>query len=373
MTTLRLAVVTGTRAEFGLLTPVMRAIADHDALELSVIASGAHLVGDEPTLRDVETLFSVDAMVPMQVVGHVGRLHDARACGRGISGFADAFDRLGVGVVVVLGDRIEAFAAASAGSVMGVPVVHLHGGDVAEGVADEAMRHAITKLAHLHLPATRASAGRIMRMGEDAWRVHEVGSPAADVVRACDPMGDEAWDDLGRPEVVVLHHPCGLSDESERGFAGAIDAATSGMRTLWLAPNHDPGRGSVIAVRGASRAHLVEHLPSISFTGMLKRLASSGGVLVGNSSCALIEGAIVGLACVDIGPRQRGRERCANVVHIDTPDPDAVRDAIGHARGLEIDADAHPYGDGRTGERAARLIAETAFSDPRWLRKRNAY
>ena len=367
------AVVTGTRAEFGLLTPVMRAIAQHGALELRVVVTGTHMVGETPTIRDVETLFPVDATVQMQIAGGVGRLHDAQACGRGVAGLADVFDRLGVDVVLVLGDRIESLAAASAASIMGVPVAHMHGGDVAECVADEAMRHAITKLAHLHLPATRTSAERIERMGEHAWRIHEVGSPAADVVCACEAIDGGTWSDLQEPEVVVLHHPCGLPAEEETPFAQAINEAISGRRTLWLAPNHDPGRDSVLRVREASHAHRVDHLPSQQFTGMLKRLAATGGVLVGNSSCALIEGAIIGLPCVDIGPRQGGRELCANVVHVDEPDAEGISRAIADARGLAPDTSGHPYGDGRTGERVARMLAEARFSDPAWIRKRNAY
>ena len=373
MSVRRVAVVTGTRAEFGLLTPVMRAIASHDGRELRVVACGMHMVGPLPTIAEVERLFPVDATVQMQVEGMVGRADDARALGRGVVGCADAYERLEVDVVVVLGDRIEAMAAATAGSVMGLPVAHLHGGDVAEGVADEAMRHAITKLAHLHLPATEQSAQRIERMGEPRWRIERVGSPAADVVRGAQILDDDAWRGVGSPEAVGLHHPCGLGEEEEIGWARAIAPGVGGMRTLWLAPNHDPGRAGVLREREGSGAVLVDHLPSAAFTGMLKRLAREGGVLVGNSSCALIEGAIIGLGCVDVGPRQSGRERWSNVEHVARAEADAVREAVTRARAYEAEPDAHPYGDGCTGERVASALAVAEFSDPRWLRKRNAY
>ncbi|GAB4550251.1 MAG: UDP-N-acetylglucosamine 2-epimerase [Phycisphaerales bacterium] len=373
MSARRVAIVTGTRAEFGLLTPVMCAVDAHEDLDLLVVAGGAHLLGDPPTLQEVEARFAVAQSVPMQLDARTGRLADARALGRGVTGFADAFDALGAHVVVVLGDRIEAFAAASAAGVMGVPVAHLHGGDVAEGVADEAMRHAITKLAHLHLPATESSATRIARMGEPVWRIHTVGSPAADVVRTTPVLDEARWNELGTPEIVVLQHPCGLQENEEAAYARAIAEATQGRRTLWLAPNHDPGREHVEAVRRGSGATLVDHLPSMHFTGMLKRLAMSGGVLVGNSSCALIEGALLGLRCVDIGPRQGGRERCGNVVHVDGADPGAVLSGITRTRSLQRDASEHPYGDGFTGERVADLLLRLDFSDPCWLRKRNAY
>lgn len=371
MSVRRIAVVTGTRAEFGLLTPVMREIQAHQDLRLLTVACGAHFLGDMPTVRDVDAVFTVDAMVPMQRDGDAGRASDAQALGRGVTGLSEAFGELDADAVVVLGDRIEAFAAASAASVMGVPVAHLHGGDVAEGVADEAMRHAITKLAHLHLPATANSADRIERMGEHAWRIFNIGSPAADVVRLTPELGDEEYAALGSPDTLVLHHPSGLASDEETAYARAIADAIDPGRTLWLAPNHDAGRESIQTVRADSGARSIDHLPSAAYTGLLKRLARLGGVLIGNSSSALIEGAIVGLHAVDIGPRQRGRERCENAHHAESPRD--VRPAIDAAREQAPDPAHHPYGDGYAGGRVVDLLACTEFSDPRWLRKRNAY
>src|SRR5881394_2962134 len=167
------AVVTGSRAEFGLLRPVMKAIAGHPALNLRVIVTGSHLLSPAETINDVKADFAIDATVAMQSIVNgqaseppSGRLSDSASLGRGISGLAEVFSRLSPDVVVVLGDRIEAFAAAAAASVGGIRVAHIHGGDRAEGIADEAMRHAITKLAHLHLAATELSARRIVLMGE---------------------------------------------------------------------------------------------------------------------------------------------------------------------------------------------------------------
>ncbi|MBY0260816.1 MAG: UDP-N-acetylglucosamine 2-epimerase, partial [Phycisphaerales bacterium] len=139
---LRVAVVTGTRAEFGLLRPVMDAIKARKDLQLLVVAGGAHLLAPARTIREVESAYTVAATVPMQRPGQTGRAADAAALGRGVSGFAKAFADLKPDWVVVLGDRIEALAAGSAASVAGIAVCHIHGGDRAEGIADEAMRHA---------------------------------------------------------------------------------------------------------------------------------------------------------------------------------------------------------------------------------------
>ncbi len=375
----RVAVVTGTRAEYGLLAPVIDALGEHTDVQPYVIAAGAHLIGDSPTVREIERSHPIAERVPMQEAGQSGRAADARAFGKGVAGFAEAFGRINPEVVLVLGDRIEAFAAAAAASIGGWACAHMHGGDRAEGVADEAMRHAITKLAHLHLPATEQSAQRIVAMGEEEWRVRTVGSPAADTALTTSPMSEEDADRLGDPSALVLHHPAGLGVERESAMARAIAEAMVGERVVWLAPNFDPDREAVQRVREeviASRAMVrVEHLSAEHYRGLIARLARSGGVLVGNSSSALIEAAILGCPAVDVGPRQGGRERCANVVHVAEQGLTAqrVRDAIDEARNRDLDGVDHPYGDGRTGERVARVIAEARFSDQEWLRKRNSY
>jgi UDP-hydrolysing UDP-N-acetyl-D-glucosamine 2-epimerase len=374
----RIAVVTGTRAEFGLLKPVMLAIAARPDLELAVIASGAHLISPALTFREVKASFNIAEVVPMQLAGKTGRAEDAEALGRGVARFTRAFEKLRPDWVLVLGDRIEAFAAAAAASVAGYAVAHIHGGDRAEGVADEAMRHAITKLAHLHLPATQQSADRIQKMGEPRERVRVVGSPAIDGLDAIPPVSDEQLAEVlpqgnGLPTAVLLMHPIGRSSELEEAAAAEVLAGLSGERVLALLPNFDPGReGLVRAITGAGVANL-QHLPRATFIGLLKRMAASGGVLVGNSSAGLIEAAALRLPVVDIGPRQAGRERCDNVVHVEHERADAVRAAVSRARALKLGAITHPYGDGHAGERAAAVLAEVSPHQPWVLRKRNAY
>jgi len=371
----RVAVVTGTRAEFGLLRPVMHAVRAHPDLELLVVAAGSHLIQPGVTFREVKREFDVADSIPMQVAGRRTRLDDAEALGRGISRFARSFGLLEPGWAVVLGDRIEAFAAASAASVAGIAVAHIHGGDRAEGVADEAMRHAITKLAHLHLPATEASAERIRRMGERPERVHVIGSPAIDGLRAIEPIDDDGWKGLGAPEVVFLLHPIGRLDEEEEHSADRALSALEDRRVLALMPNHDPGRDGIVRALEARQGSVkpVDHLPRARFVGVLRRLAAEGGVLVGNSSCGLIEAAALGLPVVDLGLRQGGRERAGNAVHDPGLDAASIRDAVERAGRLRPDPDDHPYGDGRAGERVAALLARIDPHDRTLLRKRNMF
>jgi UDP-hydrolysing UDP-N-acetyl-D-glucosamine 2-epimerase len=380
---LRTAVVTGTRAEFGLLKPVMKAIQAKPELELLPIAAGSHLVSPALTYRDVKAAFTVADAVPMQAAGKHTRADDVQATGKGVARFGRAFERLRPDWVVVLGDRIEAFAAASAASIGGYALAHIHGGDRAEGIADEAMRHAITKLAHLHLAATEQSAERVRKMGERPEHVHVVGSPAVDGLAEIPVISEAEYADLGRPQAVFLMHPVGRPDEHEEGAAGEALAAllrwNHGARVLALHPNYDPGRGGILrALEQAAQQHpqqvkVLPHLPREKFIGLLKRLAGTGGVLVGNSSGALIEGAVLKLPAVDIGPRQAGRERAGNVVASAGEAADQVRAALDAAARIDRAAITQPYGDGFAGERIARALAATNPHDPRLLRKRNSY
>lgn len=370
----RIAVVTGTRAEFGLLKPVMHAVRDRADLELLVIAAGSHLVQPAITFREVKAEFAVADSIPMQTVGRVGRWHDVESTGKGISRFARSFERLRPDVVVVLGDRIEAFAAAAAASIGGLPVAHLHGGDLAEGVADEAMRHAITKLAHIHFPATETSAARILRMGEPRGRVHVVGSPAIDGLAGIPAMDDQGARELGDPQAVLLLHPIGRPDEQEEAVASAALEAIGQRRTLCLMPNLDPGRAGIVRAIEAASAHAhvraVEHLKREAFVGLLRRQARSGvGVLVGNSSAGLIEAGAIGVPAVNIGARQAGRERGTNVVDAAGESAGAIADAIGRALELDRASITHPFGDGLTGPRVAEKLAGVNLADPGLVRK----
>ena len=373
----RILFATGSRADFGLLVPVIEACRARADLTTLIVAAGAHLLPPAETHREVESRFGLDAVVHMQEPGATGRLADAAALGTGTAGVARAYARIRPDWVVVLGDRIEAFAAASAASVGGIALAHIHGGDRAEGVADEAMRHAITKLAHLHLPATIQSAQRIEQMGEPASRVRPVGSPAADGLDAIACLDDDSFAELGSPELVVLHHPSGLDDQIEASTVRAIAEAVGDRPHLWLDPNADPGTAAVRAAIDALPEHHArtrrDHLPRPTFLALLKRLASSSGALVGNSSAGLIEAAILGLPCVNIGPRQAGRERPVTVIDAAEPTTQAIAEAIERSQSLDRSRPDHPYGDGRTGPRIAELLARTDPHDPVLLRKRNTY
>lgn len=377
----KIAVVTGSRADYGLLRPVMRAIQNRPDLELLVIAAGSHLISPALTFRDVKQEFLVADSVPMQTAGKVGRWHDVEAVSKGIARFARSFQAHQPEWVVVLGDRVEAFAAASAASIGGVALAHVHGGDRAEGVADESMRHAITKLAHLHLPATQGSADRIVAMGEHPKDVIVVGSPALDGLSVIDPTPAERFAELGSPEVVLLMHPIGRSDELEEHATSLVLEALSEYRVLALHPNFDPGRDGILRalLAAGDRVHLERHLRRDQFIGLLKKMAamhrgdSSGGVLVGNSSSGLIEAAALGCPTVDIGQRQAGRERAQDLTFWAAEEINAIRQALDLASSCDTVGAGHPFGDGAAGVKIAQALAELDPHEERRLRKHNVY
>jgi len=354
----------------------MAAVNAHADLELLVIAAGAHLIPPADSFRDVKAHFPIADSVPMQKPGRTTRPDDAEALGTGISRLTRSFRSLEPDWIVVLGDRIEAFAAAAAANIGGWALAHLHGGDRAEGVADESMRHAISKLAHLHLPATQASADRLIRMGEKPEHVHVVGSPAIDGLAGIDAMDDDTFAKLGAPRAVVLLHPTGRSHETEEHVTANVleSLETLNMSKLALAPNYDPGRAGVLRLLKERGLDVQPHRPREWFVALLKRLASTGGVLVGNSSAGLIEAPAVGCRVVDIGPRQNGRERPASVRHADDQSAGAIERAILDALAVEpLEANDHPYGDGHAGERVTSLLARIDPHTRGLLAKLNTY
>ncbi len=358
-----IVVVTGSRAESGLLAPVLRAVEAERSLRLKLVVAGSHLVLG--TWRDVRKAgWPIAARVAMQRKGQVGRSADVAAVGRGIAGFGRVFAELGPDVVVVLGDRIEAFAAASAAAIGGVRVGHIHGGDRAEGVADEAMRHAVSKLSHLHFAATAQSRRRLIRMGEDERWVFDVGSPAIDELAQveAEPNGFD---------VVVMQHPIGASPAQERRWMAGTLAATRGYGRLLMMPNLDPGRDGVMAAlekeRLGAEDRVVGHMDRPRFLMHLK----AARAIVGNSSAGLIEAAALGVPCVNVGPRQAGREKPGNVIDCDYGEV-AVRAALEAAMSRGRRRVRHPYGDGHAGQRIAELLARLDLREVP-TRKRNMY
>lgn len=385
--TRRIAVITGSRAEYGLLRSTMREIANHRRLRLHLIVTGTHLLRKfghtvDGIRRDG---WKIDAAVPMQR-GDDGPLDQATGLARGVAGIARALDRVQADVVVVLGDRIEAMAGALAAVTTGRLLAHIHGGDVAPGDFDDSLRHAITKLAHLHFTATHAASRRVVQMGEDEERVCCVGAPGLDrlyeIMRS--KGADGSGGDRGRRKgairdksprlaghdaaqggrfALVIQHPCGRAAQTERRVMTAIlsEVERAGLAALCTYPNSDRGhRGIIQAIQTHARRlrnGRFRVMRSIEHDEYL-RLLIDADLIVGNSSSGIIEAAAAGTPAVDVGPRQAGRERDrAYVFHADES-PGAIRSAIRKALSARpISPGATAYGDGHAGRRIAAILA----------------
>lgn len=357
----RVLVVTGSRAEFGLLSSTLDALHEHSAIECSLVVAGSHLIGNEPTVREIESRYPIIGLVEMQLDSEPRtRGSYGFSLARGVEGFTTLFTRHEPDVVLILGDRIEIFAAASAASLLGIRVAHVHGGDVAVGVADDSMRHATTKLSHLHLAATRLSADRILAMGEHPKSVFVVGSPAVDGLDSIPPLDESTWVSQGSPDILVQMHPTGHSDEVEHGLALSLfESLSDAGRLVVMAPNVDPGSDGIRRAILESGLPLIEHLHRTEFVGLLRRLR----LFVGNSSAGLLECAALGVPVLDVGDRQSGRERGVNVTHVDVVTGPEFERALNEASGGSKSRIDERFGPGDTGRKIADLLADLDFED----------
>ncbi len=362
----KVAVFTGTRAEYGLLYWLMKGIDASDVLTLQTVVSAMHLSPEfGATWKQIEADgFSIDAKVEM-LLSSDSSVGVVKSMGVGLIGFADALDRLRPDVLVVLGDRFEALAVAQAALVMRIPVVHLHGGEITEGAYDDAFRHALTKMASLHFTACEAYRQRVIQMGESPASVFNVGALGLDHLVHETPMPLEDISaslgfSLRRPYFLVTYHPVTLGDEDPASTVAAMLEALDGFpqhQVLLTYPNADNGGRAIIPLLEAyarRQPGRVLATPSLGFRRYLGAL-SAAAAMVGNSSSGIIEAPAFGVPTVNIGTRQQGR-LSANSVLTCAPDSDSIRRALAQAIDpafiRRIDPDTHPYGKGQ----AARQI-----------------
>ncbi len=376
-------IVTGTRADYSALRPVSGAVSGAQGLRLQVCITGMHLL--KPfgmTARIVEQDgWETTFRVPMQT-SLDSPAEQALGLGRGVAGMTRAFQNRGTEVVVVLGDRIEALAGALAGTLSGLAVVHLHGGEVATGQQDDAIRHAISKLAHLHLVATTDSQKRLVRMGEQKWRIQCVGAPALDVLYQT-AVPDLAWVEslLGMPApdgfVIVAQHPVSPDAHIEkRHMRQTLQAvADAGLPALIIWPNSDPGHTGIIEAIESPPANLAARaVRSLPHTDFLQALLAARAI-VGNSSSGIIEAPAAGTSSANVGPRQAGRLQ-DRVTTLNCPyGRKAVAASLARALRLKKRLSPHrptPYGDGAAARRIAAALRKMKINE-RLLRKQNCY
>lgn len=371
----RVAVLTAARSDLAPLGPVIDALHAEPAVVLTVVVTGAHWVTSRGNAI-TELRVPADSIAEVAVeLPDAAPASLATAAGVMIPGIAEVLRTRGIETLVLLGDRWELLPAATAAVLEGVAVVHLHGGELTLGAIDDRIRHAITKISDLHCCATDESARRIRQMGEPADRVVVTGAPGLDRHRDVRPLDDAALQALlgstARPLGLVTYHP----ETVDQGAVAArarmvLRAAVDRLATTVITyPGVDTGADAVIEVIDELaaepgvivRPHLGADFPS---------LLASADVVVGNSSSGIWESATFGVPVVDIGQRQAGRQRAANVIHADH-DADTIGAAIDRALSAEFRAGIHevgnPYGDGHAAERIVACIL--ALPDVRPLPK----
>ncbi len=368
--------LTGIRSEYDIFFSPLKAIHEHPDLELRLIVAGAHLASRYGmTVRQIEEDgFSIAERIESLLDSDTssGRIKSATV---ELMGVVSALDRLNPDYLLVCGDREEAIVGALAGAYMNIAVAHIGGGDVVVGNVDDSVRHAVTKLSHLHFAFSKNSADRICSMGEESWRVHLVGNPALDRFGVLPKLSRKELSDrlhfdvTKAPVLLVIQH--NISSEIESSgvqMQTTIEAIKElGYPTLLSYPNSDAGSRDIIKVIDERARHLpnvkvYQSLPRLEFVNLLQ----IADVLIGNSSLGLLEAPFLKLPAVNVGNRQKKREHADNVLFV-SHDKEAIKESVNMAlhdsKFLQrLNACSCPFGDGKAGQKIASVLAKTELA-----------
>lgn len=373
---MKVGVVTTSRADYGIYSPILARLHADAELELQLYVGGMHLLASHgSTVRVIEEDgYPIAARIDHLLASDAPEAV-ADSMGRGTSAFAGALAKGTPDVLLVLGDRFEMFAAAVAAVPQRIPLAHIHGGETTEGAIDEGFRHALTKLSHLHFASTQVYADRIAQMGEERWRITVSGAPALDHIETMDLLSGSDLDaalgfELEAPPFLLTFHPVTL-DATDPGVQ--VDAvlealdAFGDVPTVATYPNADT-HGSVIRARlerwcdARDGRHLVSSLGTLRYFSLM----AASRAMVGNSSSGIIEAASFGLPVVNVGDRQKGRIHGENVLDV-ACDSRSIQGAL--ARTAEVSftdslkAMTNPYGGGHAAEIIVETLKNTNFDE----------
>ncbi|MBA5851068.1 UDP-N-acetylglucosamine 2-epimerase (hydrolyzing) [Clostridium sp. cel8] len=382
----KILAVTGIRSEYFILQPILEELTKRNDVELKVVVTGTHLsplYGDTYKLieNDGYELIKLETLLSSDLLS--GR---CKSIGIQIMGLTDIIVREKPDWLMVLGDREESLTTATVGTYMNIPIAHICGGDRVVGNIDDSVRHAVTKLAHLHFPTTKENGERILKMGEEPWRVNVVGNPALDSIRkqpelSYDYINEKLNTNLreDKPFILLIKHPLSSEiSEAEDQMKVTLEAvAELGYSTIITYPNSDAGGFEMIKVIKQFEEKFkfikaFQTLPRDLFVN-LQRKAS---LLLGNSSCGLLEAPFLKLPVVNVGNRQKQRQHSENIIFV-SHNKDEIKKAINKCifdkEFINICKNCYnPYGDGYSGERIARIISETKI-DSKLLNKQIVY
>lgn len=353
----KICVITGTRAEFGLMRQMLDGLKSAADVQLQLIVTGAHLVADHgKTHEEIYAAgFEVTAEIDMLLASDSPRAI-GQSLGLGVIGLTNALARLEPDIIVLLGDRYEALAAAQSAMILRIPIAHIHGGESTEGLIDEAIRHSITKMSHLHFTSAQAFRSKVIQMGEPPSSVFNVGALGLDNIMSLIPVSRKELEaflriKLDAPILLVTYHPVTLNDEGASSITNLLEALDTQQDTkiVFTGANAD-AFGQQINTRiksfCASRPEHAVHVASLGVRRYLSLMSLSEAV-IGNSSSGLLEAPFVGVPTVNIGDRQRGRLHGPAVINCSEVAKD-IRAAIVEARSKKLQAIAArrktPYG-----------------------------
>lgn len=368
----KICVVTGTRAEYGLLSRLIWMINDSKETELQLIATNMHLsptYGE--TYKEIEKDgFKIDRKIPIIEEGRNDAVATLKSMAKAISGFADAFNELKPDMIVLLGDRYEILAAAEAALIERIPIAHIHGGEVTEGAYDDAIRHSITKMSQLHFTSTEEYRKRVIQLGEQPNRVFYVGALGVENVKTLPLMSkDEIQRNLGfeinEKTVLVTYHPVTLGPDSMKkdidAFIAALDARPE-IRIIFTMPNSDNGSEVIVEVINAFVEKNKNRAVAFKSLGLVRYLSAMKycGAVVGNSSSGILEVPSFGIPTLNIGDRQKGRIAVGSVYNC-APDFESVLAGLDKVMTPEIRKKAkgvkNPYDKEGTTENIFKVIS----------------
>ena len=356
-----IGVVTSSRADFGLLRPLMNAIKDEPELDLLIYATGLHYSNEHGrTLNEIIKAGLGDQIVNVECTYSDGSATGtAEAIATGISAFSIIYSKQKPDLIVVMGDRFDMLPGVLAAIPFNIPVAHISGGEITEGVIDDAIRHAVTKLSHLHFPSMTPYAERLIQMGEEPWRIHTVGEPGLDLIINYPTLDKEGFllefgFNTDRPISLFTYHPESLyPDKSIHAIRQILNAASQiDTQILFTYPNNDPGSAEILSaiieyVDQNDNCKIHKSLGRDSFFNALAHC----DCIIGNSSSGIVEASSFHLPVVNIGDRQKGRISPANVIH-SSGDTAAILKAWNEALSKQFNNYClnveNPYGDGHS-------------------------
>jgi len=365
----KIAVITGTRADYGIYYSVLKAIQNHEELELSLVVCGMHLCSEfGMTVNEIEKDgFHIVDRVETILASDTGASM-AKSIGMTLLGLTQSLERINPDILVILGDRGEMMAAALAGIHMNIPVAHIHGGEVT-GTVDESIRHAITKLSHIHLPATEDSRQRIIKLGEREKNIYVVGAPGIDYIKNTDYLSrEELLNRFGLKDdklFILTQHPVTTErEEVEWQARQTLEVIVKfGIQTIISYPNSDNGGREIIKVIEEYRSKydylkVFRNLSQVEYLSLL----NSADAMIGNSSSGIIEAPSFKLPVVNIGTRQGGRLRACNVIDVGYT-KEQIESGINKALYNEeyindLKSCTNPYGNGTAGKQIADVLSK---------------